>query len=57
MYKKHINFSFASLYEFNECVRLSGIAVREIINDIVYKVGHPTSQSHAITAEPQLLIK
>lgn len=56
MNMKHSTFSFASLYEFNECLRLGGTAVREIINDIVYIVGHPTSQSRAITAEHQLLI-
>jgi hypothetical protein len=51
-----INFSFTSSFEYNECLRLSGTAVREIINDIIYKVGHPSTQSHAVTAEHQLLI-
>jgi hypothetical protein len=39
------HFSFTPLFEHNECVRLSGTAVREMINDIIYKVGHPTSQN------------
>jgi hypothetical protein len=49
MYKNRISFSFTSLFEYNECHRLSGTAVREIINDIVYKVGHPTSVTGIIT--------
>jgi hypothetical protein len=39
------HFSFTPLFEHNECVRLNGTAVREMINGIIYKVGHATSQS------------
>lgn len=56
VFRVRCNYTFTSLYEYNERFRMSSEAMESLLEDIGHQLQHATGKSGALTAKQQLCI-
>ncbi|XP_063220565.1 putative nuclease HARBI1 [Bacillus rossius redtenbacheri] len=56
IFRIRCNYTFSSIYEYNERFRMTSQAMESLLEDIGHQLQHPTGKSGALTAKQQLCI-